>query len=185
VLETIALDEIDSKGYAFQIETTFRARACRLPRVEEIPIAVHRSRQGSLEDEPRRSSSRPVWKVPLLRLRRPGRAPVTWRSSVRDGHRRELRGGRPPGRSACRVVDLLGPWCGPCHARAPGARAARDESESVEFVKLDIDQNPVTASRYGVLSIPTVISSPAARSRRPSSRPAPPSIFRDAFASYL
>ena len=54
------------------------------------------------------------------------------------------------------VVDFWAPWCGPCHAVAPILEKLSGELESVEFVKLDIDANPATASRYGVLSIPTV-----------------------------
>jgi thioredoxin 1 len=54
------------------------------------------------------------------------------------------------------VVDFWAPWCGPCHAVAPILEQLSADHESVEFVKLDIDANPGTASRYGILSIPTV-----------------------------
>ncbi len=54
------------------------------------------------------------------------------------------------------VVDFWAPWCGPCHAVTPILEKLSGELDSVEFVKLDIDANPATASRYGVLSIPTV-----------------------------
>ena len=55
------------------------------------------------------------------------------------------------------VVDFWAPWCGPCRAVAPVLEQLAGEREDVRFVKLDIDENPVTASRYDVLSIPTVI----------------------------
>jgi thioredoxin 1 len=54
------------------------------------------------------------------------------------------------------VVDFWAPWCGPCHAVAPILEQLSADHESFEFVKLDIDANPGTASRYGILSIPTV-----------------------------
>jgi len=56
------------------------------------------------------------------------------------------------------VVDFWAPWCRPCDAVTQvleelEAHSARD----TVFAKLDIDSSPVTASRYDVLSIPTVI----------------------------
>jgi thioredoxin 1 len=55
------------------------------------------------------------------------------------------------------VVDFWAPWCGPCRAVDPILDQLAGETDKVEFVKLDIDENPVTASTYDVLSIPTVI----------------------------
>ena len=55
------------------------------------------------------------------------------------------------------VVDFWAPWCGPCHAVHPVLEQLAGETEKVEFVKLDIDENPEAAARFGVLSIPTVI----------------------------
>ena len=73
--------------------------------------------------------------------------------SVTDASFREdvLEAGRPV------VVDFWAPWCGPCKNVTRALEELAGESGDVEFVMLDIDDNPSTAAKYDVLSIPTVI----------------------------
>ncbi len=56
------------------------------------------------------------------------------------------------------VVDFWAEWCGPCHAIAPALEELSQELDGkVQFVKLNIDDNPNTAIKYGIRSIPTLI----------------------------
>ena len=56
------------------------------------------------------------------------------------------------------VVDFWAEWCGPCKMIAPILDQLADElGDRVRIVKLNIDENPQTAVRYGVRSIPTLI----------------------------
>ncbi|MGO2266494.1 MAG: thioredoxin [Vagococcus salmoninarum] len=55
------------------------------------------------------------------------------------------------------LVDFWAPWCGPCRTQGPIIDDLAGEMTNVSFTKVDVDENPETASQFGIMSIPTLL----------------------------
>ena len=56
------------------------------------------------------------------------------------------------------VVDFWAEWCGPCRMIAPALDEISGQvGDKVKIVKLNVDENPDTAAKYGIMSIPTLL----------------------------
>jgi len=56
------------------------------------------------------------------------------------------------------LVDFWAEWCVPCHMVSPVVEEiGRDKAEKLQVAKLNIDDHPAVAQRYGIMSIPTLM----------------------------
>jgi len=61
--------------------------------------------------------------------------------------------------SSCRpvIVEYWAQWCGPCRQVGPVLDAiAAEQADRLDVVKINVDENPETAQRYGIMLVPTV-----------------------------
>ena len=61
------------------------------------------------------------------------------------------------GRSGLTVIDFWAPWCAPCRAMAPQFERAAQLRPEYRFAKVNVDEQPVLATRFGIRSIPTLV----------------------------
>lgn len=60
--------------------------------------------------------------------------------------------------SGLTLTDFWATWCGPCKMQSPILEDMSDNGDgSVEFFAIDVDENPETAQKFGVMSIPTLL----------------------------
>lgn len=55
------------------------------------------------------------------------------------------------------LVDFYADWCGPCQALAPHIDALASSRSDIKVVKINIDENPMTPTQFGIRSIPTLM----------------------------
>lgn len=54
------------------------------------------------------------------------------------------------------LVDFWAPWCGPCQIIGPIVEELAESMQGVKIGKLNVDESPATASKYSVMSIPSL-----------------------------
>lgn len=55
------------------------------------------------------------------------------------------------------VVDFFATWCGPCRMMGQILEEVEETNPEIKIVKIDVDENPNLARKFGIMSIPTII----------------------------
>jgi thioredoxin len=83
------------------------------------------------------------------------------------------------------VVDFWAPWCGPCRGVTAALEQLAQATPSARFVGVNVDDNVDVATRYGVLSLPTVILFAGGEPRETVVGARPRGYFERTFAPWL
>jgi thioredoxin 1 len=84
------------------------------------------------------------------------------------------------------LVDFWAEWCGPCRKLSPILdQIAAEHAEKIDVVKVNVDENPAIAAKYGITSIPAVFVFQGGEHVASSIGAKPKQIIEQEFAAYL